>query len=127
MKVISSAYIKRLIKIWGVLFLMAAINFVAAEKWIGIPGFLAGGVTAVLFWLITAERLWRSANMGTAKGKQHMLIGFILRLLMMLLVFAAAINASGLIFGAVVSGFLSMYLLALLLLVIANLRGEPRG
>ncbi len=122
MKVISSAYMKRLIKIWGILFIMAAINFIATEQWIGIPAFLAGGVTAGLFWLITAERLWRSANMGTAKGKQHMLIGFILRLLMMLLVFAAAINASGLIFGAVVSGFLSLYLLALLLLILGNLR-----
>ena len=56
-----------------------------------------------------------------------MLVGFILRLLMMLLVFAAAINASGLIFGAVVSGFLSMYLLALVLLIIGNLRGAFNG
>ena len=114
MRELLSTYSRRVLKSFGLGALLAAVSFGAAGQWHLIGAFVIGGITAAVCGGILAERLWRSSQMGAARAKRHMWVGFVLRLLMLVAVFTTAIRVSMPVFIAVVSGFGLFYLLALI-------------
>ena len=64
-------------------------------------------------------RLWRSGDMTIAQAKQHVVIGAILRLMLMAVVFWAAIQVSFGQFLATVTGFGMVYVLGMVMLILS--------
>ena len=122
MREILSTYSRRLLKSFGVGTMLAAVFFGAAGQWPIIGAFVIGGITAAVCGGILVERLWRSSQLGAVRGKRHMWVGAVLRFLLLLAVFFMAIQVSLPVFIAVVCGFGSFYLLALLHLILGSRR-----
>ena len=98
---------------------LIVVNLWAAGKLELLAGLLAGYGLGMVWYGVMFGRLWRSGDMTIAQAKQHVVIGAILRLMLMAVVFRAAIQVSFGPFLATVTGFGIVYMLGMVMLILS--------
>ena len=98
---------------------LMVVNLWAVGKLELLAGLLAGYGLGMVWYGVMFGRLWRSGDMTIAQAKQHVVIGAILRLMLMTVVFWAAIQVSFGQFLATVTGFGIVYVLGMVMLILS--------
>lgn len=113
---------RQLAKILAVCTLLGLLNLWAAGRLELMGGLAAGFVLGLAWYGVMFGRLWRSADMGISAAKRQVVVGAFLRLLLMGVVFWAAIQISFHQFLATVIGFGIVYVSGLVMLMLSNRR-----
>lgn len=92
--------------------------FVCVSAWFSgqtsrIPGFLTGLFTAMIYFALLSHRIRRSADMPVAKAITYMRIGWMLRLLFIVLMLYLSVHLPWLDFWSAVIGLFSLYFVML--------------
>lgn len=117
MKEIFLAKAKPLAKCLVIVTLLIMANLWAVGKLPLMAGLLAGYGLGMVWYGVMFGRLWRSGDMTVTQAKQHVVIGAALRLLLMAVVFWAAIQVSFEQFLSTVAGFGIVYVLGMAMLI----------
>lgn len=117
MKEIFLAKAKPLAKCLVIVTLLIMANLWAVGKLPLLAGLLAGYGLGMVWYGVMFGRLWRSGDMTVTQAKQHVVIGAALRLLLMAVVFWAAIQVSFEQFLSTVAGFGIVYVLGMAMLI----------
>ena len=117
MKEIFLAKAKPLAKCLIIVTLLMMANLWAVGKLPLLAGLLAGYGLGMVWYGVMFGRLWRSGDMTVTQAKQHVVIGAVLRLLLMAVVFWAAIQVSFEQFLSTVAGFGIVYVLGMVMLI----------
>ena len=120
MREVILANIIKMLKILGVLTAMMVVSLLVYQQMVLLCGLAAGYFMGFAWYGIMLGRLWRSADMTVAQAKSTMAAGLILRLILLVVVFGAAIQISVEQFVAVVTGFAIIYVLGMVLLIQTN-------
>ena len=120
MRDIILANMGKMVKMLAVITIMVIISLLAYEQLGLICGLFAGYLLGFAWYGIMLGRLWRSADMTVAQAKSTMAAGLILRLILLVVGFGAAIQISVEQFVAVVTGFAIIYVLGMVLLIQTN-------
>ena len=99
--------------------LLIIVNLWAADALALLAGLAAGYGLGFAWYGVMVGRLWRSGDMSISQAKQHVVIGAILRLMLMAVVFWAAIQVSFGQFLATVAGFGIVYVLGMAVLIMS--------
>ena len=99
--------------------LVIIVNLWAADALAFLAGLAAGYGLGFAWYGVMVGRLWRSGDMSISQAKQHVVIGAILRLMLMAVVFWAAIQVSFEQFLSTVAGFGIVYMLGMALLIMS--------
>lgn len=117
MKKIFLAKAKPLAKYLIIGTLLIMVNLWAVGRLSLLAGLLAGYGLGMVWYGVMFGRLWRSGDMTITQAKQHVVIGAVLRLLLMAVVFWAAIQVSFEQFLSTVAGFGIVYVLGMVMLI----------
>lgn len=117
MKEIFLAKAKPLAKCLIIVTLLIMANLWAVGNLPLMAGLLAGYGLGMVWYGVMFGRLWRSGDMTITQAKQHVVIGAALRLLLMAVVFWAAIQVSFEQFLSTVAGFGIVYVLGMAMLI----------
>ena len=112
---------KLLVSLSGIA-LMVALNLAVGGQLALFPAYLAGYFLAAAYFFTVASRLNRAAHKEKAAAKREMLIGMLLRLIMLFVVFGAALKISLSVFMTVIAGFGVFHVVFLAHLIIAVFR-----
>lgn len=113
---------KQLLKLLAVCTLVCISVLLSMERLELLGGIFVGYAMGLVWYGVMFGRLWRSAEMSVTQAKRQVVVGAVLRLLLLGVVFWAAIQVSFPQFLAVVAGFGVVYVLALVLLMLTNRR-----
>ena len=121
MKRILSGCIRQTVILLIVCALMVSLMLIASGRPSLIGALFVGYLVAAVYLSTTAMRVWRSMTLTSGAAKREMLWGFILRLVIVFLVFGAALRISTAVFGMMVVGFFICYVIMMACLIKKNI------
>ena len=127
MKETILTYTRKLLKVLGACTAIIALSLLEAGRLYLIGGIIAGYITGFVWYGVMLRRLWQSAEMTEIAAKKTMVSGVILRLLLMGVVFWAAMQAGIDYFIAVTGGFALVYLLGMIMLIRSNFSNAEKS
>lgn len=105
---ILSAWVKRTLLHAVIGFFICGVGAVALGKPHLVVPVVVGGVVGAVCWIIIGYRILKSAGLSVGEAKQSMRFGWLLRLVLIMGTFIAAIRISAEVFWAVVTGLFLM-------------------
>ncbi len=112
MKKILSVSFKNVKKVLAAVTIVFIINLAVLGYLELFPAVLIGYVLSACYIISTAARLSSIIGLSQDQAKRRMLFGLILRLAMLSIVLLVGLKISKLVFFAMVSGFLTFYVVA---------------